>query len=183
MSKNKYQSNQQKTSQLNPKPNHPTSTGNNSTPPQNSQKNTKATVTTSQPIQAEATSLEAYQHIQTLLTQENKELLSQEDLNAVLRLSQHLRIFGLLSAVGYINQSNDQEGKVRERTVPIWKSLIASLLQEPENTSKKELMSKVAETCRQNSSLYLQWWRQSLIMSNHWNFWARAYSKTEPKES
>ena len=78
-------------------------------------------------VQPEQMSLTAHGHIQKYLKSEGKEHLEQEDLNAVLRLSQHLRIFGLLSAVGYINQSNDQEGKVRLRTVPVWKSLFGTV--------------------------------------------------------
>jgi hypothetical protein len=55
-------------------------------------------------VQPEQMSLDAYGHIQKYLEICNKAKLDKEDLTAVLRLSQHLRVFGLLSAVGYVNQ-------------------------------------------------------------------------------
>ncbi|MDY7016543.1 MAG: hypothetical protein SVX43_23690 [Cyanobacteriota bacterium] len=134
---------------------------------------------TAQPqrIQPEQMSLEAHAHIQTYLKDAEKSHLEQEDLNAVLRLSQHLRVFGLLSAVGYLNQSNDQEGKVRKRTVPIWESLLRQLLTPGSSATKDELMETVIAMTRNNPSEYMVNWRKCLMMSERWNFWARAYSQ------
>jgi homoserine acetyltransferase len=128
-------------------------------------------------IQPEQISLDAHQHIQKYLKDNHKQFLDKEDLNAVLRLSQHLRVFGLLSAVGYINQSNAQEGKVRERTVPVWKLLLNQLVEPEKPLTSKELMEKVVEISKQSPSKYMTTWRKSLLMANHCNFWARAYSE------
>lgn len=134
----------------------------------------------SQRIQPNKMSLDAHEHIQNYLKANQKSLLNKEDLNAILRLSQHLRVFGLLSAVGYINQSNDQEGKVRKRTVPIWKSLLGQLLETEPSITNQELMEKVIVMNREEPSQYMANWRKSLILTNHWNFWARAYSERNP---
>lgn len=139
------------------------------------------------PVKPEQMSLDAHRHIQIYLKTTGKNSLDQEDLNAVLRLSQHLRVFGLVSAVGYINQSNDQEGKVRKRTVPVWRALLGQLLDDnrdpnqpkllgqPENNMAMALMKEVVELARNHPSQYMALWRKSLILVNHWNFWARAY--------
>lgn len=127
-------------------------------------------------VQPEQMSLNAYKHIQNYLKTYDKAKLDKEDLTAVLRLSQHLRVFGLLSAVGYVNQSNAQEGKVRERTVPVWQSLLGQLLDKDNPPTGKQLMQKVEQMARQPSE-YMATWRKSLILANHWNFWARAYQE------
>ncbi|MEB3189941.1 MAG: hypothetical protein VKL42_06320 [Snowella sp.] len=119
-------------------------------------------------------SLKAYDHIQGYLTNRQQVQISQEDLNAILRLSQHLRVFGLLSAVGYINQQNAQEGQIRTRTVPVWNSLLGQLLSPDQPLSKQELMQLVIDLQRNQPARYLAQWRQSMTMSKHWNFWARA---------
>lgn len=128
-------------------------------------------------VQPEQMSLNACQHIQKYLKSCNKTKLDKEDLTAVLRLSQHLRVFGLLSAVGYVNQSNAQEGKVRERTVPVWQSLLGQLLNEDNPPTGRQLMQKVEQMARHQPSEYMATWRSSLILANHWNFWARAYQE------
>jgi hypothetical protein len=128
-------------------------------------------------VQPEQMSLDAHAHIQKYLGQVNKSSLTKEELNAVLRLSQHLRVFGLLSAVGYINQANQQNGVVRGRTVPVWKCLINNLLAPNDNLSDRTLMEMVIAMSRNNPSQYMISWRKSLQISNHWNFWARAYSE------
>ncbi|MFM6912240.1 MAG: hypothetical protein ACKPKW_24370, partial [Dolichospermum sp.] len=76
----------------------------------------------------EQMSLSAHEHIQRYLKTYKKQKLDKNDLTAVLRLSQHLRVFGLLSAVGYLNQANAQGGEVRERTVPVWESLLGQMV-------------------------------------------------------
>ncbi len=135
-------------------------------------------------ILPEQMSLTACEHIQNYMGDRTE--LSKEDLNAVLRLSQHLRVFGLLSATGYINQSNDQEGKVRERTVPIWLALLGQLIFpgdreiiEDKLDNRKKLMKEVQEMAKSRPAEYMINWRKSLIMANHWNFWARAYAGEE----
>lgn len=125
----------------------------------------------------EQMSLSAHQHIQTYLQGYRKQKLDKNDLNAVLRLSQHLRVFGLLSAVGYLNQSNAQGGEVRERTVPVWESLLSQMIDEDKPPQKKELMEKVVDMSRNQPQQYMAAWRRSLILANHWNFWARAYQE------
>lgn len=135
-------------------------------------------------ILPEQMSLTACEHIQNYKGDRTE--LSKEDLNAVLRLSQHLRVFGLLSATGYINQSNDQEGKVRERTVPIWLALLGQLIFpgdreiiEDKLDNRKKLMKEVQAMAKSRPAEYMMNWRKSLIMANHWNFWARAYAGEE----
>jgi hypothetical protein len=74
-------------------------------------------------IQPEQMSLMAHDHIQKIL---KNGTLTEDDLTAVYRLSQHLRVFGLLSAVGYLNQStNKTESKIRDQISPVWKPLLA----------------------------------------------------------
>lgn len=132
-------------------------------------------------IQPEQMSLAAHSHIQKIL---KNGPLTDEDLNAVYRLSQHLRVFGLLSAVGYMNQSaNESEGKVRARVSLVWKPLLAQLLMsgdellvnKDEIITPKELMEKVIGYANNRPDIYMLQWRRSLELSQHWNFWARAY--------
>lgn len=145
--------------------------------PQNSQKSSAV-------VQPAQMSLTAYQHIQEYLKAATKANIEKEDLNAVLRLSQHLRVFGLLSAVGYLNQSNAQENnETRKRTVPVWGLLLGQMLGKTINASnaleRRELMETVAEMARENPAEYMATWRKSLILAEQWNFWARAYTKGE----
>lgn len=135
-------------------------------------------------VQPEQMSLTAHQHIQEYLKAATKANIEKEDLNAVLRLSQHLRVFGLLSAVGYLNQSNAQENnETRKRTVPVWGLLLGQMLGKTINASnaleRRELMETVATMARQNPGEYMATWRKSLILAEQWNFWARAYTKGE----
>ena len=128
-------------------------------------------------IKPEQMSLAAHSHIQKILSDD---VLIAEDIIAVYRLSQHLRTFGLLSAVGYINQSpNKAEGKVRERTLPIWKSLLAQLLNQAEDIESKKLMDTVINYANNRPEIYMLQWRRSLELSQHWNFWARAYKSED----
>jgi len=143
-------------------------------------------------VQPEELSLAAHSDIQSCIRQPNH-LLTQEELNAILRLSQHLRVFGLLSAVGYINQQNDQVGQVRQRTGPVWGSLLKGLLlrevtleglqkilslsELPTEINNRQLMEVVRIIAQQQPSQYMSLWRKSLVITNHWNFWARAYSE------
>jgi hypothetical protein len=131
-------------------------------------------------VHPEEMSLTAHQHIKQYLVSETRTTLSDYDLTAVLRLSQHLRVFGLLSAAGYVNQSNAQGGEVRERTVPVWLSLLGQMLGEMidlEEPSREDLKEAVVKLARNQPQEYMAAWRRSLILANHWNFWARAYQE------
>jgi hypothetical protein len=130
-------------------------------------------------IKPEQMSLAAHSHIQKLLTNGT---LTEEDVNSVQRLSQHLRVFGLLSAAGHINQSNQQKGKIKERTVPVWTPLLAQLLWQDISIDPKDLMDVVLKIAKAEvDNTYMLQWRRSLEFSQHWNFWARAYK--EEKQS
>ncbi|MBD2445439.1 hypothetical protein H6G25_20130 [Dolichospermum sp. FACHB-1091] len=124
-------------------------------------------------------SLSAHEHIQKYLKTYKKQKLDKNDLTAVLRLSQHLRVFGLLSAVGYLNQANAQGGEVRERTVPVWESLLGQMVAVDKNQlpNKEELMTQIVEMTGKQPQEYILTWRKSLLLANHWNFWARAYQE------
>lgn len=125
----------------------------------------------------EQMSLAACKHIRTYMGDRTE--LSKNDLNAVLRLSQHLRVFGLLSATGYVNQENAQQGEVRQRTVPVWSSLLGQLIDEDNPPNRRQLMETVKDMAKDRSTEYIMNWRRSLILANHWNFWARAYAGEE----
>lgn len=128
-------------------------------------------------VQPEHVNLTAYQHVRDYMKDQEQKKLTQEDLNAILRLSQHLRVFGLLSATGYVNQSNDQEGKVRERTVPVWTSLLGNLVEGKSSIPPSQLMVTVQTMAKDRPAEYMALWRRSLILANHWNFWARAHKE------
>ncbi len=128
-------------------------------------------------VRPEHISLLAHKHILGYMKEQKSEKLTQDDLTAVLRLSQHLRVFGLLSAAGYVNQSNQQSGKVRERTVPVWTALLRQLVNEQDSIPPRELMRIIQEKANLSPNEYLALWRRALILSNHWNFWARAYQE------
>lgn len=141
------------------------------------------TRSSSSSIKPEEMSLTAHAHIKKYLQKTDKPDMEKEDLNAVLRLSQHLRLFGLMSAVGYVNQQNAQEGKVRDRTVPVWSSLLGQMLgkeiDHKNAQQRRELMETVVNMARNEPKKYMASWRQSMTLAEHWNFWARAYAKGE----
>jgi hypothetical protein len=139
--------------------------------------NSSSTPTITNMVQPEQLSLKAQNHIQTYLG--NRLLLDKNELNAILRLSQHLRVFGLLSAAGYINQSNEQEGEVRQRTVPVWGKLLGLLINETAPPNQRKLMEEIQNLARNNPTEYMVKWRQSLILSQYWNFWGRAYTDNQ----
>lgn len=128
-------------------------------------------------ILPEQISLSAHKHIQIYLSTYHKQKIDKNDLTAVLRLSQHLRVFGLLSAVGYVNQSNAQRGEVRDRTVPVWESLLSQMIDEAKAPQREQLRERVVQMANNQPQQYLAIWRTSLILANHWNFWARAYQE------
>lgn len=128
----------------------------------------------------EQMSLTAHEHIQKYLENSGKQKLDKNDLTAVLRLSQHLRVFGLLSAIGYLNQANAQNNnEVRKRTVSVWESLLGQMVAVDKNqlANKEELMTQIVEMTGKQPQEYMLMWRKSLLLANHWNFWARAYQE------
>ncbi len=129
-------------------------------------------------VKPEQTSLLAHHHIQTYLAAHHHHQLTKNDLTAVLRLSQHLRVFGLLSAVAYVNQANAQGGEVRERTVPVWESLLGQFM-EQNPVNRADLMAAVIRLANAHPQDYMAKWRKVLNLSRHWNFWARAYAQQE----
>lgn len=152
------------------------------TTPSTSSSNLKdvSTVTVNQPttktmVQPEQMSLTAHQHVQTYLG--TSSLMEEKDLTAILRLSTHLRVYGLLSAVGYINQTNDQGGEVRQRTIPVWRSLLGQLIANDSTIDQRQLMEQVKKMADKNSTEYMQMWRKALKISHYWNFWGRAYKE------
>lgn len=138
------------------------------------------------PLQPEQISLEAYSHIQECLKDKQAKNLEKEDVTAVIQLSQHLRVFGLLSAVGYIRHA--REGEIRKRIRPIWTPLLWRLVcgqkarPNDDKQTRQELMDATYTLSTQNQKGYMVIWRQALQLSNHWNFWARAYQKEDTDE-
>ncbi|MCW5317248.1 hypothetical protein GTQ43_26605 [Nostoc sp. KVJ3] len=127
-------------------------------------------------VKPEQISLTAHQHIQKYLENSPNTAISKEELNAILRLSQHLRVFGLLSAAAYVNQTNAQGGTVRSRILPVWKSLLGQLINSEIPPSEEELREMIVQMAKNEPDKYMATWRKAMILSNHWNFWARAYS-------
>jgi hypothetical protein len=129
-------------------------------------------------VKPEQMSLTAHQHIQGYISSPNRgnSGISKEELNAILRLSQHLRVFGLLSAAAYVNQTNAQNGVVRSRILPVWRSLLGQLINSQNPPSEAELRDAIVTMARDEPEQYMATWRKAMILSNHWNFWARAYS-------
>ncbi|MFM6845731.1 MAG: hypothetical protein ACKPKS_18400, partial [Dolichospermum sp.] len=98
------------------------------TPSENVKVETVKSDNNSSLVLPEQMSLFAHEHIQKYLRKYNKQKLDKNDLTAVLRLSQHLRVFGLLSAIGYLYQANAQDNyEVRKRTVPVWELLLGQI--------------------------------------------------------
>jgi hypothetical protein len=44
-------------------------------------------------------------------------------------------------------------------------------------SNKEELMTQIVEMTRNQPQEYMLNWRKSLLLANHWNFWARAYQE------
>lgn len=158
---------------------------------QNSIQKTKDSLTSSSaqkspPLQPEQMSLEAYGHIQECL-KGGKQYLDKEDVTAVVQLAQHLRVFGLLSAVGYVRHARD--GKIRDRIRPMWTPLLWRLvcgskaIPADETTARQILMDATHTLSKENPKGYMVIWRRSLKLSNHWNFWARACQVEEKGEN
>lgn len=128
-----------------------------------------------QRVNPDKLSLDAHKHLQAYLG--DNSTLSKDDVTAVLRLSQHLRVFGLLSAVGYLNQAKD--GKVAERTVPVWHALLRQCVGYTSD-DRRALQEWIVNIARNAPENYLILWRRALALSSYWNFWARAYQEQQP---
>lgn len=137
-------------------------------------------------LQPEQMSLEAYQHIQECLNDKKVKDLEKGDVTAVMELSQHLRVFGVLSAVGYVRHA--REGDKRKRIRPMWTPLLWRLVcgdkQRPsdDKQARQELMNATYTLSTKDPKGYMVRWRQALKLSNHWNFWARACQKEDADE-
>lgn len=135
------------------------------------------------PLQPEQMSLEAYRHIQECLTDKKVDSLSKEDVTAIIQLAQHLRVFGLLSAVGYVRHA--REGKIRDRIRPMWTPLLWRLvcgsdkIPPDEKQVRQTLMHATYTLSNEDPKGYMVKWHQALKLSNHWNFWARACQEEE----
>lgn len=134
-------------------------------------------------VQPEHMSLTAHAHITAyMVKQDSASSLSSNDVTAVLKLAQHLRVFGLLSAAGFVKQANQQEGEVKDRLRPVWESLLCQLLNIAEVGDADALMAAVVEMTGQRPSEYMALWRRAIAISKHWNFWARAYQQESTSE-
>ncbi|MGI8932730.1 MAG: hypothetical protein ACR2FS_01515 [Phormidesmis sp.] len=130
-------------------------------------------------VQPEHMSLAAHAHIVAYLEKFSKGMQQLEDseMVSILQLSQHLRVFGLLSAVGFVKQANQQSGEVQKKRRQVWELLLCKLLNSNEVTDADALMKAVVEMTNNRPAEYLALWRRSIILSKHWNFWAKAYQK------
>ena len=96
-------------------------------------------------------------------------------MTAVLKLAQHLRVFGLLSAAGFVKQANQQEGEVKEKIRPVWESLLCQLVDNSEVKDATALMAEILTMTNERPADYMALWRWAIALSKHWSFWARAY--------
>ncbi|MBE9138184.1 hypothetical protein IQ254_13480 [Nodosilinea sp. LEGE 07088] len=142
-------------------------------------------------------SLLAHDHIQAYMseqwrTQEKrpKDKLTDAEATSIFQLGQHLRVFGLLSAVGFVSQSNQQGGDTSKQRGKVWKTLLGSLLSDAPSIRTEELkedadfdaakmMTKVKGLAEQQKtqSEYMAMWQKALKLSKHWSFWAKAYQE------
>ena len=130
-------------------------------------------------VRPEHMSLAAHGHITAYLEKFSKgtQQLEDSEIVSTLHLSQHLRVFGLLSAVGFVKQTNQQSGDVQKKRRQVWELLLCKLLNSNEVTDADALMKAVVEMTSNRPAEYLALWRRSIMLSKHWNFWAKAYQK------
>ena len=133
-------------------------------------------------VRPEKISLMAYSHIEKCL--DGKKPLTKKQVTAIAELAQHLRVFGLLSAVGYIRHA--RAGEKREQIRPMWTPLLWHLIFGEEASSDKydqetrqKLMKKIYKLSTKDPKKYMFYWSESLKLSNHWIFWARAYQEED----
>jgi hypothetical protein len=152
-------------------------------------------------IQPEKISLLAHDHIQAYISESwriqegrPKDKLNSAEATSVFQLGQHLRVFGLLSAVGFVSQSNQQSGDTSKQRGKVWKTLLGSLMGDAPSISAEEikegadfdaakLMAKVKGLAeqQQTQSEYMAMWQKALRLSKHWSFWAKAYQEQTQK--
>ncbi|MEN8444694.1 MAG: hypothetical protein ABG776_06740 [Cyanobacteria bacterium J06555_13] len=153
----------------------------NTAPPQSSSKTVKV-------VQPEHTSLSAHEHILAYMNKYKRDpktpkTLTDNEMVAVLQLSQHLRVFGLLSAAGFVKQANQQSGDTKEKRRPVWELLLCQLLNDPEISDAETLKSAIIDMAKNRPAEYMALWRRALLFSKHWNFWARAYQAPKSNEA
>lgn len=126
-------------------------------------------------VQPEQLSLLAHDHIQKLLN--GRDRLSKGQVTSVQQLSQHLRVHGLLSAAAFFRQTNSQEGKNRQANKEVWEVLLGHLVNHTSPPKGMTLTQVVQKLASDTPPDYLVLWRKSLLLTNHWNFWAKAYEE------
>ncbi len=136
-------------------------------------------------VQPEHTSLTAHSHIAAYLDkfERAERLLTDSEINAVLQLAQHLRVFGLVSAAGFVGQTNDQGGSTQEKRRPVWELLLCQLIDDPQVIDAKTLKSEVLNIASSQPAMYMALWRRAVLFSKHWNFWAKAYQTPKIEKS
>ena len=139
----------------------------------------------SRAVQPEHTSLTAHSHIAAYLNKFERadQLLTDSEINAVLQLAQHLRVFGLVSAAGFVGQTNDQGGSTQEKRRPVWELLLCQLIDDPKVIDAKTLKSEVLNIASRQPAMYMALWRRAVLFSKHWNFWAKAYQTPKTEKS
>jgi hypothetical protein len=148
-------------------------------------------------IQPEKMSLLAHGHIQAYISEDwrvkkerPKDKLTDAEATSIFQLGQHLRVFGLLSAVGFVSQSNQQGGETSEQRGKVWKTLLGHLMGDAPSIQANDiktdeifdaakLMAKVKDLAGQSKtqSEYMAMWQKALKLSKHWSFWAKAYQE------
>ena len=136
-------------------------------------------------VQPEHTSLTAHSHIAAYIDkfERAERLLTDSEINAVLQLAQHLRVFGLVSAAGFVGQTNDQGGSTQEKRRPVWELLLCQLIDDPEVIDAKTLKREVLKIASDQPAMYMALWRRAVLFSKHWNFWAKAYQTPKTEKS
>jgi len=173
------------------------------TQPKQSIAQNQATQPTKSRLQPEKMSLLAHGHIQAYINerwriQEERpaDKLTDAEATSIFQLGQHLRVFGLLSAVGFVSQSNQQSGDTSKQRGKVWKTLLGSLMSDAPSISAEEikdgadfdaakLMTKVKELAQQKETQaeYMAMWQKALKLSKHWSFWAKAYQEEKQKKN
>ena len=153
-------------------------------------------------IQPEKLSLLAHAHVQAYISEEWRseekrpaDKLTDAEATSIFQLAQHLRVFGLLSAVGFISQSNQQGGDKSKQRGKVWKTLLGSLMSDAPSIQVEDikegadfhtakLMAKVKDLAEQQKtqSEYMAMWQKAMKLSKHWSFWAKAYQEEKKNE-
>jgi len=153
-------------------------------------------------IQPEKLSLLAHAHVQAYIGEEWRleekrpaDKLTDAEATSIFQLAQHLRVFGLLSAVGFVSQSNQQGGDTSKQRGKVWKTLLGSLMSDAPSIRAEDikthgsfdavkLMAKVKDLAEQKEtpSEYMAMWQKAMKLSKHWSFWAKAYQEEKKNE-